>query len=65
MPDGLIFRVDEKGNSLPVVIEGVFGKNHVYASLGALALSSGFKLNMIEAVNKLKIIMFHPDECVF
>ncbi|MEK7104811.1 MAG: Mur ligase family protein, partial [Patescibacteria group bacterium] len=54
VPDGLIFRVDEKGNSLPVVIEGVFGKNHVYASLGALALSSGFKLNMIEAVNKLK-----------
>ena len=36
------------------MIEGVFGKNHVYASLGALALSSVFKLNMIEAVNKLK-----------
>lgn len=54
VPDGLIFRIDEEGNSFPVVIEGVFGRNHVYASLGALALASGLKLNMIKAVNKLK-----------
>lgn len=53
-PEGIIFRADEKGASLPVVIEGVFGRNHVYASLSALALSSGLKLNMINAVNSLK-----------
>ena len=54
VPKGIIFRVDEGGNSLPVVIEGVFGRNHVYASLGALALSSIFKFNMLNAVNSLK-----------
>ena len=54
IPEGLIFRIDEAGSSLPVVIQGVFGRNHVYASLGALALSSGLKLNMLDAVNKLK-----------
>ncbi len=53
-PEGIIFRVDEGGNSLPVVIDGVFGRNHVYASLAALAVSSGLKFNMIEAVNSLK-----------
>jgi UDP-N-acetylmuramoyl-tripeptide--D-alanyl-D-alanine ligase len=53
-PEGIIFRVDEGGNSLPVVIEGVFGRNHVYASLAALALSSGLKFNMLAAVNSLK-----------
>lgn len=53
-PEGITFRVDEKGISLPVVIEGVFGRNHVYASLGALAFSSIFKFNMIDAVNSLK-----------
>lgn len=53
-PEGIIFRVDEEGNSLPVVIDGVFGRNHVYASLAALALSSGLKFNMLEAVNSLK-----------
>ena len=54
IPEGLIFRIDEGGSSLPVVIEGVFGKNHVYASLGALAFSSALKFNMLDAVNKLK-----------
>ncbi len=54
VPDGLIFRVDQGGSSLPVVVEGVFGNNHMYAALGALALSSGMKWNMLDAVNALK-----------
>ena len=54
IPKGIIFRIDEGGNSLPVVIEGVFGRNHVYASLGALALASILKWNMLDAVNSLK-----------
>ncbi len=53
-PEGIIFRVDEDGVSLPVVIEGVFGHNHVYASLATLALSYGLKLNMLNATNSLK-----------
>jgi UDP-N-acetylmuramoyl-tripeptide--D-alanyl-D-alanine ligase len=52
-PEGVIFRVDTEGKSLPVLIEGVFGRNHVYASLAALALSFGLKLNMLEAINSL------------
>jgi len=36
-PEGVVFRVDEKGKSFPVIIDGVFGRNHVYASLAALA----------------------------
>ncbi len=54
IPKGIIFRVDQGGSSLPVIIEGVFGRNHVYASLASLAFCSGEKLNMLEAVNKLK-----------
>lgn len=53
-PQGIIFRIDQGGSSLPVTIEGVFGKNHVYASLAALGLSFGLKLNMIEAINALR-----------
>ncbi|OGI65898.1 hypothetical protein A3A95_00755 [Candidatus Nomurabacteria bacterium RIFCSPLOWO2_01_FULL_39_18] len=53
-PAGVIYRVDEGGNSVPVVIEEVFGKNHVYASLAGLALSLGLKLNMLTAANSLK-----------
>ncbi|MCF7834350.1 MAG: hypothetical protein K9L98_03450 [Candidatus Pacebacteria bacterium] len=54
IPTGIIFRVDEKDRSVPVVVEGVFGKNHIYASLIALTVSSGLKLNMIESAGKLK-----------
>lgn len=54
IPEGIIFRVDEEGKSLPVEIQGVFGRNHIYASLGALALASGLKFNMITAVDALK-----------
>lgn len=53
-PEGIIFRVDTGGNSLPVVIEKVFGRNHVYAALSALALSFGLKFNMLTAVDSLK-----------
>ncbi|MES3031844.1 MAG: UDP-N-acetylmuramoyl-tripeptide--D-alanyl-D-alanine ligase [Patescibacteria group bacterium] len=54
IPKGIIFRVDEKGDSLPVVIEGVFGRNHVYASLATLALASGLKFNILNAIESLK-----------
>ena len=53
-PEGIIFRIDEDGKSLPVVIDGVFGRNHVYASLATLALCSGLKFNMLDAIQALK-----------
>lgn len=53
-PKGFVFRADVGGNSLPVVIDGVFGKNHMYASLAAIALVAGLKLNILEAINALK-----------
>lgn len=54
VPKGIIFRVDIGGNSLPVIIEGVFGRNHVYASLAALALASSLKFSTLDAINALK-----------
>ncbi len=53
IPKGIIFRVDEGGKSLPVVISGVFGRNHIYACLASFALSSGLKFNMVNAINSL------------
>ncbi|MDO8659694.1 MAG: Mur ligase family protein [Candidatus Parcubacteria bacterium] len=53
VPTGIIFRVDQEGNSFPVVISGVFGRNHVYASLASFAFVSGLKFNMVNAINML------------
>ncbi len=54
VPEGIVFRVDVDGKSLPVVIDGVFGRNHIYASLVALALSSGLGFNILESIDALK-----------
>lgn len=54
VPAGLVFRVDVEGSSLPVIIEGVFGRNHAYATLSSLALSFGFKFNILSAIESLK-----------
>ncbi len=54
VPEGIVFRVDVDGKSLPVVIDGVFGRNHIYASLVALALTSGLGWNVLQAIDALK-----------
>lgn len=54
VPVGVAYKVDVGGNSLPVLIEGVFGTNHVYATLASLALSVGLKLNILDAINSVK-----------
>lgn len=53
-PAGVAYRIDYGGASQPVEIAGVFGRNHVYASLASLALSAGLGWNMIQAAASLK-----------
>ncbi len=54
IPTGITFKVNENGNSLPVIIKGVFGRNHIYASLASLALASGLKFNVLKSIDALK-----------
>ncbi|MDQ3244987.1 MAG: Mur ligase family protein [bacterium] len=51
---GIIYRLDSGGSSLPVLLEGVFGKNYIYASLATLALAYGLKMPLIESIDALK-----------
>ena len=53
-PKGLVFRIETDGNSLPVSMAGVFGKNHTYAAIAALAFGYAIKLNLVEAIDALK-----------
>ncbi|OGI88657.1 hypothetical protein A2914_01620, partial [Candidatus Nomurabacteria bacterium RIFCSPLOWO2_01_FULL_41_21] len=54
IPRGIIFRIDEGGKSLPVEIDGVFGKNHIYAVLASLAIASALKFNLLDAISALR-----------
>lgn len=60
IPEGLVFRADMGGDSLPVKIEGVFGRNHVYAALASLSVAYGMKWNVLSAVENLKNYEFPP-----
>ncbi|MES2416182.1 MAG: UDP-N-acetylmuramoyl-tripeptide--D-alanyl-D-alanine ligase [Patescibacteria group bacterium] len=53
-PDGIAFRVDVEGKSLPVQLDGVFGKNHIYSALASITFSFSQKLNLLTTVNALK-----------
>ena len=55
VPKGITFRVDEAGKSLPVVMEGVFGKNHIYSALAALACAHVMRFNILESIDMLRM----------
>ncbi len=54
IPLGISFKLNENGKSLPVIINGAFGINHLYASIASLAVVSEFKINILEAIDALK-----------
>lgn len=54
IPRGISFYITIGGASFPVIIEGVFGKNHIYASLIALSVAHALDLNILTSISALK-----------
>ncbi|MFA5841547.1 MAG: Mur ligase family protein [Candidatus Paceibacterota bacterium] len=52
-PVGVTFKVDYDGNSVPVRIRGVLGRNPMYSGLAALAAGKALGLNMITMIESL------------
>ncbi|MFA4890014.1 MAG: UDP-N-acetylmuramoyl-tripeptide--D-alanyl-D-alanine ligase [Candidatus Paceibacterota bacterium] len=52
-PEGITFKVDYKGNIVPIRLSGIFGKQAVYTALAALGVGSAMGLNMIEMAESL------------
>ncbi len=48
IPEGITFKVDYKGSSVPVRIFGAFGKHHAYAALAALGVGLSQDFNLID-----------------
>lgn len=53
IPVGVTFKVDYDGNSIPVRIKGVLGRNPMYSALAALATGKALGLNMITMIESL------------
>jgi UDP-N-acetylmuramoyl-tripeptide--D-alanyl-D-alanine ligase len=52
--DGISFKVDFEGASVPVRLRDCYGKHHVYPALAAMAVGSIFGLNLIESAEALQ-----------
>lgn len=46
-PTGIRFRVDYSGSSIPVVIDGAIGRQHIYSALAALAVGVSQNCNIV------------------
>ncbi|MDO8522818.1 MAG: UDP-N-acetylmuramoyl-tripeptide--D-alanyl-D-alanine ligase [bacterium] len=52
--EGIAFKVDYAGSSVPVRLKNVYGKQHVYASLAAVGVGIVFDMNLIEISEALQ-----------
>jgi UDP-N-acetylmuramoyl-tripeptide--D-alanyl-D-alanine ligase len=53
IPEGITFKVDYMGNSVPVRIFGAFGKHCIYSALAALGVGLSRDFNLIDASETL------------
>ncbi len=53
IPDGITFKLDYGGKSVPVRLKGVFGTHHVYTALAALSVGVSQNVNMIDMLEAL------------
>ena len=56
--EGTNFKVNYKGNIVPVWLEKLFGKEQIYAALSAVAVGTIFDLNLVEMSQSLKNCSF-------
>lgn len=52
-PEGIIFRADSGGISLPLSVSGALGAHYMQPLLAALAVSAGLGLNLVQAAERL------------
>jgi len=48
LPEGIMFRVDYRGSSIPISIKGVLGEQHIYPILNSVGVGLALGLNAVE-----------------
>lgn len=59
-PSGIAFKLEYKGNSVPVRLDGVFGKSHAYAAAASAAVGISFGINLVQIAENL--LEYRPAE---
>ena len=52
--EGITFKLNFKGNILPIWLPNLFGKKNIYAALAGLSIAQVFNLNLVEASQLLR-----------
>lgn len=60
IPEGITFKADFKGSSVPMRLANTFGRHHVYAALAALAVGISQNLNLVEISEALSLYSAPP-----
>jgi len=55
-PIGLNFKINYKGNTVPVMLNGAIAEHSISASLSAFAVGNIFGVNLVEAANALRTL---------
>ncbi len=58
--DGVSFKAEYKGSIVPVRLRGVYGKQHVYSALAALAIGVSQEMNLVEMAESLSLYKSPP-----
>jgi len=51
---GTNFKINHKGNVVPIWLDGIFGKEQIYSALSAVVVGTIFELNLVEISQALK-----------
>ncbi len=54
LPEGMSFKVDVAGKSVPVKMKGIFGKHHIYSALAAIAVGNALGINLVKIAEALE-----------
>lgn len=59
-PLGVHFKIESRGNTIPVTIKGVLGKTHVYPIIAGLLVGEKIGLNMVKMIDVIPNISHPP-----
>ncbi len=53
IPTGITFKLDYMGNSIPIRLRSIFGRQNIYPALASIAVGVSMGMNLVEAVDAL------------
>ncbi len=60
VPSGVHFKIEHKGNTIPISLSGVLGKSHVYPIIAGLLVGEVIGLNIVKMVDVVSSLNLPP-----